>query len=918
MKSVKTITQIVIGAWLFTAPAATAADFYVALNGNDANPGTQASPFATPQHARDAIRAAKKRGDRGPFSVQLAGGLYLLTETLALTAEDSGTKAAPVVWRSAPGEQAVMSGGRVINGLRESTVNGVRRWTVDLPEVKSSAQNFRQLFVSTGGQPFERRYRPQIGMKRVDGLTYSPKRINPGAHHREAQKDFYFAPGDFKQWKNLGDVEVVILHVWSSSRLFVQKIDTEKNIVTFTGMPTFAVNQDGLQPYFIENVKEELKSPGEWYLDRPTGVLTYLPRAGETLADTRVVVPRLVKVMTLTGDYSHSNFVSNLVFDRVAFAHNESPLPREGYGGSQGQPDLPAAIELTGAKECTFQRCTVSQTGNYGLSLGLGSQNNTIIGCRLSDLGGGGVKVGDIRMKADAKYPELPTGNRIENCAISDGGLLYFSANAVWGGIVRDTVVRHNQIWNFAYSGIAFGWMWNDKPTSCASNHIEYNSISNVLTVVADGASIYTLGRQPGTVIRGNVTRDNVKSPFAKHYWQLGLYLDEGSSDMLVENNFVYRVGTTAFNMNGGAQNVIRNNILGPIYDFEGTKEVYVRCRKKPYARSNVFTHNLMYFDSVNMMEAGMEKSLFDCHDNLYWNFAGKPFSFAGKTFAEWQAGGQDAGSLNVDPMFENPANGDFRLKKSSPALALGFVPFDIAAAGLEPAFKDVAASAKTVPPPFYQMKLPVPHAFAGFVVYLDDIPAGQLPRGFTLSGGTPEANFKVCDGVGKNGGRALVATDRKNAAKPFYPYLTCQFPTQLEHGTVTFSCDVKQKAEAAATLDISFRDYSRHGNSKKQFVSSPNVMFTAAGRIKSGDNIISSVAPGSWTHVEISFPLEGPGRVASIAVMLADGTKKESKQALDAEFTGATSLGLFCSDALDGVCYIDNLRLTVKSQDNP
>ena len=91
------ISRIIVSALAFVATVANAADFYVAPNGNDANPGTSARPFATPQRARDAIRAAKQQGDRGSFSVQLAGGLYLLPETLALSAEDSGTKTAPVV-----------------------------------------------------------------------------------------------------------------------------------------------------------------------------------------------------------------------------------------------------------------------------------------------------------------------------------------------------------------------------------------------------------------------------------------------------------------------------------------------------------------------------------------------------------------------------------------------------------------------------------------------------------------------------------------------------------------------------------------------------------------------------------------------------------------------------------------------------
>ena len=709
------ITPFIIACLALATTVGAATEFYVAPNGTDADPGTRDKPFATPQHARDAIRAAKRQGDPGPFSVQLRNGLYPLKETLTFTEEDSGTRLAPVIWRSAPGAQAVLSGGREISGFAETTANGIRRWTVELPEVKSGSQNFRQLFVSTGGQPYERRFRPQIGMKRVAGLTNSPRRPNT-MQHCAAQIDFRFAPGDFKLWENLADVEVCVLHVWSASRLFIQKVDTTNNIVTFTGMPTFAVDQDGLQPYFIENVKEALRAPGEWYLDRPTGVLTYLPSTGETLSNTRILVPRLDKVMTLTGDYRmgdrnlndlhQSPFVENITFEHLTFSHNEFPLPREGYGGQQGNPEVPAAIQLIGAKNCLFQRCTISQMGSYGVELGLGSQANALTGCRLFDLGGGGVKIGDIGMKTDAKHPELPSGNRIENCAISDAGILYFSANAIWGGIVHDTAIRHNQIWNCSYSGIALGWAWHDRPTSCGGNQIEYNSISNVLTFIADGASIYTLGRQPGTVIRGNVTRDNVKSPFAKHYWQLGLYLDEGSAEMLVENNFVYRIGTQAFNLNGGTQNIIRNNILGPVYDFDGTKEVYIRCHKRPYAHSNVFTHNLMYFDSVNIVEEGNDPSLFDCRSNLYWNFAGKPFRFQGKTFAEWQSGGQDAGSLNVDPLFVDPANGDFRLKNSSPAFALGFKEFDYGAAGLEPAFKDVVTPEKITVPPFYKMKL--------------------------------------------------------------------------------------------------------------------------------------------------------------------------------------------------------------------
>ena len=696
---------ILIAAFFAAGCIINAETFFVSTNGNDANPGSFAQPFATPAKARDAIRAAKKKGAVGPFAVELRGGVYALAETLSFTPEDSGSAAAPVVWRSYTNEKALVSGGRIVTGIAETSVNGRRCWKTVITDVRDGRWYFRQLFVSPKGDSmYLRRFRPHIGMHIVAGLTDSEQK--KAMAHRAAQKDFVFYPGDIREWNNRSDVEIVALHEWSSSRLRIERIDMKKNIVEFTGFPTFRIGHwwpGAHNPYFVENVEEALDEPGEWYIDRKTGAFTYLPMEGETLRASRIIAPALPVILAMTGDYSNRAFVSHIIFSNIVFAHNDSPLPREGYGGSQGHPDLPAAIELVGAEHCSFIRSTIAHTGNYGLSIGLGCPGDRVTGCRIFDLSGGGIKVGDIRMNTKAEYPELPTDNVIENSSISDGGIMYFSANAIWAGIVRGTVIRHNDIANFAYAGIAVGWSWNDTPTSCASNIIEQNMIRRVCTLLADGASIYTLGRQPGTIIRGNVLRDNEKSPFAREHWQLGLYLDEGSSQMLVENNIVYRVGTHGFNMNGGAENIIRNNILGPVY---GNHAPYIRCYKKPYARSNTFTHNISFCDSTNLADDAWDKALFDCSSNIYWNIENRKFAFMGKSFAEWQASGQDRGSIVADPLYEAPERMDYRLKMSSPAKKIGFKPFEVTA-GLQAAYKDVAVSMPVTRPPVYAMKMP-------------------------------------------------------------------------------------------------------------------------------------------------------------------------------------------------------------------
>ena len=112
---------LMMAAWLCVATAA-GADFYVATDGNDDHPGTEAQPFATLRRARDAVRqwrAAAEAG--GPVTVHLRGGVYELTETLALAAEDSGTKDAPVVWRNHASERVALSGGRRIGGFKPVT-----------------------------------------------------------------------------------------------------------------------------------------------------------------------------------------------------------------------------------------------------------------------------------------------------------------------------------------------------------------------------------------------------------------------------------------------------------------------------------------------------------------------------------------------------------------------------------------------------------------------------------------------------------------------------------------------------------------------------------------------------------------------------------------------------------------------------
>jgi len=573
------MTRLICIAIALAACALAAADLnlYVATGGNDAwsgklekaNAAKTDGPLQTLQAAQSKVRQLRLASPNEPIHVILRGGTYYLSETLVFGMEDSGTAAAPVTWQAYRGETVLLSGGRPITGLSETKLDGRRAWHATLPAVKAGEWSFRQLFAQKQGEGFfTRRFRPMKGMLAVAGLTYSPQRKTIA--HRAAQQDFIFFPGDLQPWPNLPEVEVVALHSWSASRLKIKDLDPQGNVVTFTSVPTFRIGswyKNEQNPYYVENVREELKQPGQWYLDRPTGMLTYLPLPDEKLGNTTLVAPRLEKLVVLQGDPDKGPFVEHVRFEGLRFGQNEWPVPDEGYDTSQGQPQLPAAIEMTGARFCGLEKCVVADTGAYGVSLGVGCEQCYVRGCFLYDLGGGGVKVGVHTMNQQAQPPLLPVGNMVENNLITHYGVVHYSSNGVWAGIVRDTKIRHNEVRHGPYTGIAVGWNWSPAPTSAGGNVIEANHVHDVMDLVQDGGGIYTLGRQPGNIIRGNLIHDNHRGTFACADGQCGLYFDEGSTGFLVEDNTVYDVdwnnSEIAQNRNTANDHTIRNNSLG-------------------------------------------------------------------------------------------------------------------------------------------------------------------------------------------------------------------------------------------------------------------------------------------------------------------------------------------------------------------
>jgi hypothetical protein len=658
-----------------SALAATArpphADFYVAPDGRDtwsgrmviANRAGKDGPFATVARAVRAVRELRTstRNLARPVVVMVRGGFFPLQEPLRLGPEDSGTAASPTVFAAYLPERnhPVISGGELLTGW---TVDGKGWWHKTLPEVAAGKWRFQQLWIDG-----ERRYRsrqPKSGYYQVDeALPPSDKAKGKGFDR------FRFRTGDIRaDWHNLADVEVLGFQIWTMARLPIASVDEASRAVNFTGTTSGAESYQALPKgnrYLVENVREALAS-GEFYLDRTSGELIYAPMPGENPKRAEVIAPRLESVLELRGDAPARKFVSNIRFEGITFAHTNWVTPPAGNAFAQAEINLGGAVSATGARDCVFGRCEVSHTGAYAVELGNGCKRNVLRACRLEDLGAGGVKIGMTSAPDDDEL--VASDNTVESCVIAHGGRLHPAAVGVWIGHAHHNTIRANEIADLYYTGISVGWSWGYNPSLAHHNVLERNYIHDIgQGVLSDMGGIYTLGLSPGTVERGNRIHD--VDSFSYGGW--GIYPDEGSTGILIEDNVVFRTKSAPFHQHYGKENVIRNNI------FAFGREAQVMRTRAENHLSFTFEHNIVLWNEGPLLGSNWSGDNYKLDYNDYWNAANQPITFAGMSYDAWKQKGQDVHSVIADPGFVDPPHGDFRLKPGSTAEKIGFRPID-------------------------------------------------------------------------------------------------------------------------------------------------------------------------------------------------------------------------------------------------
>ncbi len=560
---------------------------------------------------------------------------------------------------------ASISGGVLVTGWTKVSGN---TYSAAVPQLTF----VNQLFVNN-----RRVVRTRVPMNYSEYLQYAANLKD----HNQARYGFRYVPGQF-DYKSLVDAMVVVYHSWTESHHYIDRLITENNTVLFTNpsdQPIGTFYIQGQHRFHIENLCEAL-IPNSFCFVNETKTVYLMTDGSYDPTNTEIITSVNEVVLSIVSD-DVTKPVEDVIIDNVAIQHGAWNIGRYEQADSISAGFLKTgALLIINATSIVISNIEISHTGAYGLRIREGTSNIDCINSLVTDTGAGGIWVGHSLMPMWAITISI---NVISN-EISYGGNVFPSSDGIVVHRGVYIVIADNSIHHHRYSGIIVASSLDYGPSTSNNVLIQENYIYNIgQHILNDQGGIYTTGIQPGTVIHGNV----IKNVFSYAIFMWGIYLDEGSSEIVVSNNIVYNTGWAGLFQHYGANNTIINNVFARASLFpapqpgDPSPDGDLSIALAENHTSWTFTRNIIYdtFQGTNhSVYNSAPGTIAPFSNNVYYNPYGTSLRFGSHqtTFEHWQKTGQDNGSVIADPLFVGDVNqcDFFTIQPNSPAAKLGFV----------------------------------------------------------------------------------------------------------------------------------------------------------------------------------------------------------------------------------------------------
>lgn len=385
-----------------------------------------------------------------------------------------------------------------------------------------------------------------------------------------------------------GKTEIFIQKIWSCQ---IFRIGKATKLAEYTKLSFISEDEevftarpwqikDNLS-FHLENNFQFLDSENEWYLDSNKGTV-YIYKTDENSNDNlNIEVPQLENLLIIQGNEENKIQkiqITNLIFENTNWTLPDSIGLYAGqatyiYELENGQPKN-SAVFMENVSDIEFSKNIIRNAGGNGLMLYQNVSHSTVNDNILTEIAANGIIV-DWKLKPNLSSEKYCHSIEINNNLVTKIGRDYFGSVGIFTGYAYDISIKGNFLIDLPYTGISVGWGHTYDSTAITKNVIKYNYISNVMNLTSDGAGIYTLSNQPGTIISSNFIENIRQSKWSfgsNHAY--GIYLDQGSSNIRVRNNKFDDVGNN-FTTNTEGQNDIFFNSEVLLSEFIQNNKIY-------------------------------------------------------------------------------------------------------------------------------------------------------------------------------------------------------------------------------------------------------------------------------------------------------------------------------------------------------